>query len=295
MPFIAGFFDESIDGDLEGQCYTVAGLIGNNLVTSVLEMRWQDVLNHYELDYFKASELSAGTGQFQKFRDDPKDFNWRRFSSREKDLFTKIKTDFTDVIVRSSNGLYGVAAVVILPDLERLREEFDHAKTLPKPYFLCANAVLVEAGVIMNEQNVGYQGHGLCWLRPIFDSHERYSGIAKVTWDTFCQKNPTSSKYLLEPHYEDDTEYLTLQAADNFAFEARKFIATQQKNIPPRKSFRRLVDGNAVVFYKFDYDSLKIVADAQIGVYPERIREKLAGRKIEQSMQVMRDIIAETP
>jgi len=85
MPFVAGFFDESSDED-SSQIYVVAGFTGNYLVTSILEMRWQDVLNKYELEYFKASELNAGVGQFQKYRDEPEDESWRPFSPREKNF-----------------------------------------------------------------------------------------------------------------------------------------------------------------------------------------------------------------
>jgi hypothetical protein len=90
-------------------------------------LRWRDLLDKYELGYFKASELNAGTGQFQKFRDDPSDYAFRRFSQREKDIFRQIKTAFTDLIINAEN-LYGVGAVVILSDLERLQSEYNTRK-----------------------------------------------------------------------------------------------------------------------------------------------------------------------
>ncbi len=133
MWLTAGFFDESTDEDTEGTCYAIAGFIGAQLVTATLELRWRDLLKKYGLEYFKASELNAGVGQFQKFRDDPNNLRWRHFSQREKDIFKEIKTTFTDLIVSFNEGLYGIGAVVILPDLERLRSEYEHAKAFRFP------------------------------------------------------------------------------------------------------------------------------------------------------------------
>ncbi len=99
MQVAAGFFDESSDQDTEGVCYTVAGIVGENQhATTVLELRWKDVLKKYDIKYFKASELNAGEGQFKKFRDDPDSDKWVKFSERESLKFSEIKKDFTDVL-----------------------------------------------------------------------------------------------------------------------------------------------------------------------------------------------------
>jgi hypothetical protein len=245
-------------------------------VTATLELRWRDQLDKYELEYFKASELNAGTGQFQKFRDDPSIYSFRPFSPREKDKFKEIKTAFTDLIVNTGN-LYGIGAAVILPDLERLQAEHEHAKKLPRPYFLCAQLILVEAGNEMVEQNRIQRGDETCFLRPIFDEHEEFSGRAKQAWDGFCEKNPNSSKFLLPPHYESEKNYLTLQAADNLAFEVRKLVSMQRKNFPTRREpLKRMVQtGNIIRTFKCDYDSLKMIADAQIGANPEEIAKRV--------------------
>ena len=121
----AGYFDESTD-DGDSFCYVVAGFVGSQHATVILDLRWKDILIEYGLDYFKASELSAGEGQFKKYRDDPAATEWKPFSAREKAKFTEIKKRFTDVIV-SCRGLYGIGAALILPDLDRLRKEYPRA------------------------------------------------------------------------------------------------------------------------------------------------------------------------
>jgi hypothetical protein len=70
--------------------------------------------------------------------------------------------------------------------------------------------------------------------------------------------------------------YLTLQAADNLAFEARRVLFNEIKNphLPERVALTRMKtesDGT-LSLYKFDYDALKRVADLQVsspGQMPE--------------------------
>jgi hypothetical protein len=51
--------------------------------------------------------------------------------------------------------LIGMGAVVMQPDYYRQFEEFKAAgKVLPDPYFLCAQLVMMESGLIIGEINV---------------------------------------------------------------------------------------------------------------------------------------------
>src|SRR5580704_16511057 len=71
MQIAVGYFDESTDEDTQGVCYVVAGFVASNLATVTLDLRWRDLLTKYHLNYFKASELNAGEGEFRQYRDDP--------------------------------------------------------------------------------------------------------------------------------------------------------------------------------------------------------------------------------
>lgn len=275
MWLTAGYFDETTDEDTTGTSYTVAGFIGSQLATTVLSLRWEELLRKYDIEYFKASELNAGDGQFRKFRDEPNlpRREWKRFSDRERETFKRIKIDFTEAIVTCSDELFGIGGVVILPDLERLKAEYPNAKTLPRPYFICANLCMVEAGLEMEKQNSGIRSaSNTCYLRPVFDCHEDYSGVAKLSWDTFCHKNPRSAEYLLPPYYESDKKYLMLQVADNFAFEARKLFFDMRNDREPREAMKSILNSYKMMrLAKFDYKGLKMTADAQVGIYPEEI------------------------
>ena len=83
----AAYFDESDDND---RAYAVAGFLAHQHDCVHLDLAWRDrILEKYELEYFKASELNAGTRQFAKFRDNPSNLDCL-FSRREKELFGKI-------------------------------------------------------------------------------------------------------------------------------------------------------------------------------------------------------------
>ncbi len=261
-----GYFDESYDDETRGKCYTVAGLIGGQLATTVLALRWKDLNEKWGIDYFKASELEVGEGQFKKFRDDPLAKRWVAFSQREKELFRKIKTEYTDLIIKS--GVHCLGASIVLPDYYLLRRENRLAKkNLLHPYHQCAQLVLMEAGMQVAEYNdTTRPAEDTIFLQPIFDSHEKHEGRMKKAFAGFCAKNPNCSRYLHTPDYENEKDHRALQAADNIAYEARRYLMHRHFDTPlvPRVSMSRLLDSGAFLrLYKMDYRSLKIIAEGQ--------------------------------
>lgn len=262
MLLSAGYFDESYDRD---ECYTVAGLVAINLQAALgLEWEWERLLALYGIDYFKASELEHGRGEFLKLRDDPANGD-ARFSKREKDLFVEIKTAFVDAIV-NADCIVGIGATLLLADYERLGRIYPHAMaTLPHPYFICQQFVMLAASEIMNWANSRNPPERKGMLRPIFDIHEEYGGRAKLAFDEYKRKNPLTSKCLLPMHYEDDQTYLMLQAADLLAYETRRLLVDREyhKDRDERTAMVRLRARIYKVF-KLDYDGLKRIADHQV-------------------------------
>jgi len=260
MWLVAGFFDES---EYLDQAYVVAGFMGNQHDCVHLDLQWRErILKKYELDYFKASELNSGKGQFAKFRDDPKNLD-ALFSQREKDLFLQIKTASIDVIVEH-DLIEGFGAVVMMPDYARIVEEYRVMhKTVPAPYFFCSQLCMMQAGLNMNEINATLPPFRRGEIRPIFDSHEQYSGRAKQSFDEFARKNPICSKNLLPPHFEKEQDYLTLQAADNLAYECGRLLISQEweTQIPERKAMTRLKKRVQKVF-KLNYEAMKIIIES---------------------------------
>jgi hypothetical protein len=285
-----GYFDESTDEDTEGYVYTIAGFIASQQSTVVLELRWRDLLTKYDLAYFKASELNAMEGEFKKFRDHPERIERALFSDREKVKQQEIKTAFTDCIV-SCSGLFGIGASIILPDYKRLLREYAPAKyVLELPYYVCLGFVLSEAGSQMYTANESLHNRDKACLQPVFDSHEGYSGRAKLGFDLFRAHNGDAAKYLLPPNYESETDYLALQAADEFAFEVRKLLSNTylRPGLNERIPMTRLkASGRVARIYKLDYAALKDFIDVQDEAYANRYRP------IQDSLWEMRDIFLE--
>jgi hypothetical protein len=277
MAFPAGYFDESDDNE---RAYSVGGLIGHQLDCVRLEWAWdRRILKEYGLNYFKASELNSGTGEFAKFRDDPNNLK-SLFSQREKDLFLEIKTKTVDVFLESE--VMGYGAVLMLPDYRRLAEELQSTgQGLPSAYFFCAQTVYMESGFIMNELNDGIPKNDQGYMRPTFDSHETYSGRARDVFDAFCQKNPISARWLLPPHYETDQDYIVLQVADNVAYEMRRLLITTEydKHIPERKAMTRLRESMWKV-YKLDYAAMRKIMESPKNVLPLKPEISNPGRKV---------------
>jgi hypothetical protein len=260
----AAYFDESDDND---RACAIGGFIGHQLDCVHLDWAWKErVLDEYQLEYFKASELEWGVGQFAKFRDNPNDLH-ARFSDREKNLFREIKTVTIDIFLEA-DLLWSFGAVVVLPDYYRLLEEFKSAGlVLPAPYYFCAQVVYMESGFIMDYQNEGRLRSESGCVSPVYDRQKEYQGSANQIFEEFREKNPLCSKWLLPPRYEDDQDYVVLQVADNLVYEMRRLVVGEEFNphIPERKAMTRLKERLWKV-YKLNYEGLKKIMDRPANV-----------------------------
>ena len=258
---IAGYFDESDDNE---RAYSVAGFLGHQKDCVYLHWAWEKrILERYKLEYFKASELNSGQGQFAQHRDHPKGNLGALFSPREKQLFNEIKIESIDVFLQFQ--LLGIGAVVMLPDYHRLSSELKpQNKILPDPYYLCAQLVMMETGSIMADMNRDASTQQKSYVRPNFDTHETYKNKTKAMFEDFKIKNPVSSRWLLAPNYEDEKDYIALQAADNLAYECRRLLITEEydRHIPERRAMTRLKE-QIYRIYKLDYNGLRMIMDNQ--------------------------------
>jgi hypothetical protein len=264
MWLASGYFDESIDDEVEDRCFSLAGWICPPVTALHIDMRWRDILNKWNLDYFKASQITYGFGQFAQFRDNPKDLK-APLSRREKGIIAEIFTDFVNVIC-SDDEFWGIGATVVMRDWYLFREqEPELAKRLPNIYTLCANLLMMEAGqtIALTNEHIRARSHyGL--IRPIFDIQEEYGPRLKQAFPLFRELNPRSAEFMLEPIFEREQDYVCLQAADLFAYECRKMLinAVYDPQRPERKAFARLKEQITVIYF-LNYESLETIARAQ--------------------------------
>jgi hypothetical protein len=206
----AGFFDESTDENNIAQCYTVAGYFGAQDAAAILDLRWGDLLRHYDLAYYKASEIQSGWGEFRKHREHPKG----PLTERDRALQREMKNAFLSIIC-DDDALRSISASVSIPDWNTFSavEPELKAKLPSNCYTLCSQIVLMEAGLSMFAHNDQVRSVDQGVLKPIFDSHYEYEPIFRQAFPSFKAKNPKSSRFLLQPEYEKEQDYRCLQAA----------------------------------------------------------------------------------
>jgi hypothetical protein len=263
-----GYYDESQDGT----SFSVAGFTAPCETWVHLDWAWQNLLKAWNVKYFKASECENGLGEFAQYRDDPRNLK-STLKPHEREKLRNAKTQFIDVICKHADHLHGVGAVASIEDFNRIVTEDAAARRLfmDSPYYVCLQGALITATVPMSKANATRrQSDQLCFA-PVFDSHEEYSGIAKIAYEKFRTKNTSSSKVLLPMRYEDDKTTPALQVADMLAYEIRKELTKQIKSPErdTRKPMLRLIPAVDHIF-RLNYASLRTIVDNQ---RPDSIEE----------------------
>jgi hypothetical protein len=272
----AAYFDESD----EKPGFSLAGYAASYATWVQLDWAWLELLKKWNLAYFKASECENLLGEFAQYRSCPSDLK-SELKPRERDRLIEIKTEFVDAICKQGDDLQGYGAVVIVDDFERVVSEDPEAKRifLDKPYYVCFQLCLVAIAMParnFNLQHTSKEDH--VYIKPIFDSHEEYSHLAKTLFDKFTNANPRSAQVLLPPAYEDDKTVSALQVADTLAYEARKHLTQQIRKGDDyvRRPMQRL---RPFVYriYRLDYRALKLIVARQdpdlIPISPVRVGE----------------------
>jgi hypothetical protein len=228
-------------------------------------------LARWKLKYYKASECENGLGEFAQYRDDPSNRK-SELKPNERARLREIKTQFVDAICKHHDDLQGYGAAINTKDFDRIVAEDPVARKifLTKPYYIAAQLCLVAAAMPVREANTRRSANHRIELRPIFDSNEECSGIAKQVFENFRKKNPRASEVLLPPAFGDDVATTPLQVADMLAYEVRKQL-TRQIKAPEDDCMRvPLLRLRPAVYriFKLDYKNLKVIADHQV---PDKI------------------------
>jgi hypothetical protein len=257
------YFDESD----HGPGFSVAGYSAAYDSWLHLDWAWRELLVRWNLQYYKASESENGLGEFAQYRDNPQDQR-SPLKPHERAKLREIKAEFIDAICKHHDDLQGYGAAVVVKDFEKIIAEDEIARRifLDKPYYLAAQLCLVAAAIPVRDANTRRSGNDKIELRPIFDSHEEYSGIAKKVFDNFAEKNPLSAKVLLQPAHDDDIKNTALQVSDSLAYEVRKELTRKIKD--PEDDYMRipLLRLKPAIYrvFKLDYKNLKVIAAHRI-------------------------------
>lgn len=283
MMLTAAYFDESTDESDTGYCYTVAGWMGALDDAAILDMKWKDLLAKYEMAYFKASEVEYCAGELRKYRENP-DGPSGPLTQKEKDFKNQVKTEFVDLICKA-RYLVGNSVTILLRDWEQFKlDEPELSLQLPTVYNLSYQMMLMEAGLSIADHNEQSSSRNQALVRPVLDSHEQLEPAFMQAYPVWVEKNPRSSRFMLEPRYEDDTLYRCLQAADCLAYEARRFV-TGIKYSPEdfriRVAMERMEE-QCNHIYLLDYKTIHKLASAQPQPDVIPIKPKITNRPTRQ-------------
>lgn len=228
-PFViyGAYFDESD----EKPGFSIAGYSAAYDTWLHIDWAWTELLKRWNLKYYKASECENGLCEFAQYRDDPTDQK-SPLNPIEREKLREIKVQFIDAICKHHDDLQGYGAAIVVEDFQKVIAEDPIARKtfLDKPYYLGAQLCLVAAAMPVRDANTRRSGDERIELRPIFDSTEEYSGIAKQVFDNFKEKNPRAAEVLLPPAYENDVTTTPLQVADTLAYEIRKQLTRKIRN-----------------------------------------------------------------
>jgi hypothetical protein len=254
-----GYYDESADD----ASFSVAGFIAPYDTWIHLDWAWSDLVKVWKVKYFKASECVNGLGEFAQYRDNPLDVK-SRLKAHEWKKLQEAYTQFSDIILKHADYLRGSGAVTYFEDFQKLIKEDPkaHALFMDHPYYVCLQAALHASTDKMYEANATRLGENKLYIKPIFDSHEEFSDIARIAYEKFRVKNTRAATVLLPLDYADDIDTPALQAADMLAYEARKHATNLEHSKEMRPQMQRLLRVVETV-KRLDYPTLKLIVDNQ--------------------------------
>ena len=193
---LQAFIDDSLEGNT---VLVLAGYIASSDDWNAFEPCWQERLDIAEFPYFKMSEFAARDGR------------------------SEVAGWFYRAIEKHAR-----AFIVVAIEIEPLRnvvkelgfkDALGDAKVLEDPYMNAFSAIIDAVSQYQHELGFGDEP-----IEIIFDNSEGQEEKVRLGFDAFKEWCPEEQKMRLgrRPRFEDDREFLPLQAADLLAWHARK-------------------------------------------------------------------------
>jgi hypothetical protein len=228
------YFDESWDQH-QKKILVIGGMIGRYEQWSKIEWPWKELLEKYEIKYYRASEAEFARGEFNK---EPFRSGENPSTSEQYRLLERVREDFFHVITRGI--VSGLAIGVPL-------QEFNQAANTPEklkkfggtPYYICGHVAMLamlkaEKEVIRSKELVAF----------IFDRQQEFDAeMLKVhaNLDTAaCEYHSQVGSIV----FDDKKRFIPLQVADTLVYESRKYLERKiiDPNAVPRREMQRLMD-----------------------------------------------------
>jgi hypothetical protein len=228
------YFDESWDQH-QNKILVIGGMIGRYEEWSKIEWPWKQLLEKYEIEYYRASEAEFARGQFDK---EPYRTGDSSTTAKQYDLLRKVRQDFFDVVTRGV-----VSGLAIGIPLEIFREVANTPERLEKfggtPYYLCGHMAMLR--LLKAEK---YEINSKDLMAFIFDRQEAFDAEMLKVHAALATPRCEFHAQVGSITFDDKRRFIPLQVADTLAYEARKDLERKlaNPNAAERPEFTRLKD-----------------------------------------------------
>lgn len=229
---LMAYFDESWDQKQE-KIFVIGGMVGRYEQWQKIERPWKDLLDKYELEYYRASEAEFARGQFDKepFRTEGLGTTAEQFK-----LLSHVRSEFFEVL--TCGMVSGIAIGVPLADFREVANTPERLKKFGgTPYYICGHTAMLS---MLKAQKYGLGSKEL--MAFVFDTHQDFdTEMLKVH---AYMRTPACEFHsqVGSISFDDKKRFIPLQVADTLAYECRKDLERKMANplATERLEFTRL-------------------------------------------------------
>ena len=230
--FIA-YFDESWD-QTQKKILVIAGIMGLWEQWDKIEWRWRELLDKYNIAYYRANEAEGAYGQFEK---SPYRTPGVPLTAEQFKLLQEVKDEFFNILTfgRISGAAIGVPihAFNQVADTPQKQAQFGNT-----PYYICGHTLMLSMLTALKTM----RARDLMVFR--FDRQNDFDAEMKKVHDHLQLPACEFHSQVGSICFEDKKKYLPLQVADTLAYECRKHLEKliTDPNALPRPELKRLMD-----------------------------------------------------
>jgi len=228
------YFDESWDQH-QKEILVVGGMLGLYEQWSKIEWRWTDLLNQYEIAYYRASEAEFARGQFKK---EPYRTAGSATTPEQYKVLQAVREGFFRVMTSGT-----VSGLAIGIPIELFREVADTPDRLDKfggtPFYLCGHTAMLEMlkaeKYVLNSKDL---------VTFTFDRQKEFEKEMTKVHAHLQTKACEFHSQVGSIRFDDKKAFIPLQVADTLVYESRKYLERKLADpaVVHRPELQRLMD-----------------------------------------------------
>lgn len=227
------YFDESWD-QTQQKILVIAGIMGLYHQWEKIEWRWRELLDKYNIAYYRANEAEGANGQFDK---PPYRTAGVPLTAAQFKLLQDVKDEFFGALTAGnvSGAAIGIPIQTFNQVADTPQKQAQFGKT---PYYICGHITMLS---LFNALKV-MRAKDLLVFR--FDRQEQFEKEMKKV-NTHLQLPACEfHSQVGSICFEDKKKFLPLQVADTLAYECRKHLENliADPKAVPRPELKRLTD-----------------------------------------------------